>query len=212
MSADDIPPGSAASAASSAFPRHEQTFPALTPHEIERMRRFGELRRYRDGEALFETGKVGPGMFVVLSGHVAITQRDGLGQVLLGALVTAVQVDDASYDGLGAEVAVNGVEVFSAMARADYDMVLMDCHMPELDGIATTRQIRARESSLNLARVPIVALTANAFGEDRAACLAAGMNDFLTKPIDAQRLRDTLGATLDARRAAAAMLGSDDRA
>ena len=64
-----------------AFPRHEQTFPALTPHEIERMRRFGELRSYRDGEALFETGKVGPGMFVMLSGHVAITQRDGLGHV-----------------------------------------------------------------------------------------------------------------------------------
>ena len=45
------------------------------------MRRFGELRTYKDGEALFETGKVGPGMFVVLSGHVAITQRDGLGHV-----------------------------------------------------------------------------------------------------------------------------------
>ncbi|WGR94015.1 FAD-dependent oxidoreductase [Bradyrhizobium sp. ISRA443] len=64
-----------------AFPRHEQTFPTLTPHEIERMRRFGESRSYKDGEALFETGKPGPGMFVVLSGSVAITQRDGLGHV-----------------------------------------------------------------------------------------------------------------------------------
>src|SRR6185312_1365870 len=64
-----------------AFPRHEQTFPVLTSQEIERMRRFGVPRSYRDGEALFETGKVGPGMFVVLSGHVAITQRDGLGHV-----------------------------------------------------------------------------------------------------------------------------------
>jgi thioredoxin reductase (NADPH) len=63
------------------FPRHEQTFPALTPPEIARMRRFGEIRNYRDGERLFETGKPGPGMFVVLSGHVAITQRDGLGHV-----------------------------------------------------------------------------------------------------------------------------------
>src|SRR3979411_1039103 len=67
--------------ASSAFPRLEQTFPELTALEIARMRRFGELRSYKDGEALFETGKVGPGMFVVLSGHVAITQRDGLGHV-----------------------------------------------------------------------------------------------------------------------------------
>jgi thioredoxin reductase (NADPH) len=65
----------------SAFPRHEQTFPTLTPQEIARMRRFGELCNYGDGERLFETGKPGPGMFVVLSGHVAITQRDGLGHV-----------------------------------------------------------------------------------------------------------------------------------
>ena len=67
--------------ASSGFPRQEQTFPALMPHEIARMRRFGEIRTYKDGETLFETGKPGPGMFVVLSGHVAITQRDGLGHV-----------------------------------------------------------------------------------------------------------------------------------
>jgi thioredoxin reductase (NADPH) len=65
----------------SRFSRPEQTFPALTPAEIERMRRFGELRHYRSGELLFETGKRGPGMFVVLSGHVTITQRDGLGHV-----------------------------------------------------------------------------------------------------------------------------------
>jgi thioredoxin reductase (NADPH) len=67
--------------AMSAFPRHEQTFPTLTPQEIARMRRFGDLRSYKDGERLFETGKPGPGMFVVLSGHVAITQRDGLGHI-----------------------------------------------------------------------------------------------------------------------------------
>jgi len=64
-----------------AFPRHEQTFPVLTSQEIERMRRFGVPRSYRDGEALFETGTVGPGMFVVLSGTVAVSQRDGLGHV-----------------------------------------------------------------------------------------------------------------------------------
>ena len=65
----------------SSFPRHEQTFPALTPQEIERMRRFGTIARYKDGDKLFETGKPGRGMFVLLSGHVAITQRDGLGHV-----------------------------------------------------------------------------------------------------------------------------------
>jgi thioredoxin reductase (NADPH) len=64
-----------------AFPRYEQTFPSLTVQEIARIRRFGEVRNYNSGQALFETGKVGPGMFVILSGHVAITQRDGFGRV-----------------------------------------------------------------------------------------------------------------------------------
>ena len=62
-------------------PRYDQTFPSLTSAEIERMRRFGEIARYRDGDMLFETGKPGPGMFVVLSGHVCVTQRDGFGRV-----------------------------------------------------------------------------------------------------------------------------------
>jgi thioredoxin reductase (NADPH) len=65
----------------SAFPRYEQTFPNLTAQEIERIRRFGEERNFKNGEALFQTGKPAPGMFVVLFGHVAITQRDGLGRV-----------------------------------------------------------------------------------------------------------------------------------
>ena len=68
-------------ALASAFPRYEQTFPTLTTQEIARIRRFGEERNYQHGEALFETGKQGPGMFVVLSGNVAITHRDGFGRV-----------------------------------------------------------------------------------------------------------------------------------
>jgi thioredoxin reductase (NADPH) len=83
MGAGSTTPGNTTDATSSVatFPRHEQTFPALTPQEIARMRRFGELSSYKHGEKLFETGKPGPGMFVILSGHVAITRRDGLGHV-----------------------------------------------------------------------------------------------------------------------------------
>jgi thioredoxin reductase (NADPH) len=62
-------------------PRFDETFPTLTTREIDRLRRFGSLRKYAVGERLFETGKPGPGMFVLLSGSVAITQRDGLGHV-----------------------------------------------------------------------------------------------------------------------------------
>src|SRR6266851_6195191 len=81
MNVDNTTADPATGANSFAFPRHEQTLPTLTPHEIDRMRRFGEVVSYRHGEALFETDKPGPGMFVVLSGEVAITQRDGLGHV-----------------------------------------------------------------------------------------------------------------------------------
>jgi thioredoxin reductase (NADPH) len=83
MGADNIAvdPTNGGAPALSAFPRYEQTFPALTPQEIARMRRFGDIVHYRHGDKLFETGKPGPGMFVVLSGHVAISQRDGLGHV-----------------------------------------------------------------------------------------------------------------------------------
>jgi thioredoxin reductase (NADPH) len=61
--------------------RYDQAFPVLTGPEIDRMRRFGTVRRFADGERLFETGKPAPGLFVVLSGHVAVTERDGLGHV-----------------------------------------------------------------------------------------------------------------------------------
>src|SRR4030081_1209035 len=76
MAADPATGSKTDGSAAVAFPRHEQTFPTLTPQEIARMRRFGELRSYKNGETLFETG-----MFIILSGHVAITQRDGLGHV-----------------------------------------------------------------------------------------------------------------------------------
>ncbi len=82
MAADSGTADQAASAPGGRLlPRHDQTFPVLSAAEIERIRRFGEVRRYADGARLFETGQPGPGMFVVLSGHVAVSQRDGLGHV-----------------------------------------------------------------------------------------------------------------------------------
>src|ERR1700722_6807508 len=62
-------------------PRYQETFPALTAREIDRLRRYGSVRKYSDGEKLFEAGKISPGMFVVLKGVVALTQRDGLGHL-----------------------------------------------------------------------------------------------------------------------------------
>jgi signal transduction histidine kinase/CheY-like chemotaxis protein len=90
----------------------------------------------------------------------------------------------------------------SARASGEpYDLVLMDVHMPGSDGIDATRRIRAAEAGQ--ARTPIVALTANAFAEDRESCIAAGMDDFLTKPLDRERLAAALAA-VEGRKAMAA--------
>jgi CheY-like chemotaxis protein len=77
-------------------------------------------------------------------------------------------------------------------AGTPYDLVLMDMHMPKMDGIEATRRIRAAETQHATARTPIIALTANAFAENREACLAAGMDAFLTKPLDRERLAEAL--------------------
>jgi CheY-like chemotaxis protein len=90
-------------------------------------------------------------------------------------------------EGCAVETAASGEEAVASMARARYDLVLMDIRMPGMDGVAATRQVRGRGDD-----TPIVALTANAFAEDRRACLDAGMNDHLAKPIDVEQLRATL--------------------
>ena len=77
-------------------------------------------------------------------------------------------------------------------AGTPYDRVLMDLHMPGMDGLETTRRIRAMEAENNGRRTPILALTANASAEDREACLAAGMDGFLVKPLDRERLAAAL--------------------
>jgi PAS domain S-box-containing protein len=88
--------------------------------------------------------------------------------------------------GYGADVANNGLEAIEALERQPYDVVLMDVQMPELDGLDATRQICERWPEET--RPHIVAMTANALPEDREACFAAGMNDYVAKPIRAEEL------------------------
>jgi len=80
-----------------------------------------------------------------------------------------------------ADVVANGREALAALDRDAYDLILMDCHMPELDGYATTIEIRRRED--NGTRIPIVALTANVVSGEREHCLSVGMDDYLSKPV-----------------------------
>jgi PAS domain S-box-containing protein len=100
--------------------------------------------------------------------------------------------------GLSVDVAQDGLQAVELARHADHDLVLMDMQMPRLDGLEATRRIRALPGRR---RMPIVAMTANAFSEDRARCLSAGMDDFLTKPVDPQALFRTLRHWLDKRRA-----------
>lgn len=83
--------------------------------------------------------------------------------------------------GCEVELAQNGFEAVAAAGARDFDVVLMDCRMPQMDGFEATRQIRAAQKGRR--RIPIVALTANAMNGDREKCLQAGMDDFLAKPI-----------------------------
>jgi CheY-like chemotaxis protein len=96
--------------------------------------------------------------------------------------------------GCHADVAVNGREAVEALLRQPYDLVLMDCQMPEMGGIEATRSIREHEASQYTlwSHVPIIALTAHVLASDRAQCLAAGMDDFLGKPFTMEQLRTIL--------------------
>jgi CheY-like chemotaxis protein len=83
--------------------------------------------------------------------------------------------------GYTADLACDGEEVLAKIAHQNYDAILMDCHMPRLDGYATTKEIRLREG--NTRHTIVIALTASAMKEDRELAMLAGMDDFLSKPV-----------------------------
>jgi CheY-like chemotaxis protein len=97
------------------------------------------------------------------------------------------------------EVATNGIEAVQKATTNAYDLILMDCQMPEMDGYEATRQLRAHG-----VQTPIVALTANALQGDREQCLLAGMDDYLAKPIKPDELKRTLAHWLQPSAAQAA--------
>ena len=94
-------------------------------------------------------------------------------------------------------IAEDGEAAISELCRGRFDLVLMDMQMPHVDGLTATRRIRSLAGPE--ANVPIVAMTANARMEDRDACLQAGMNAFLTKPVDSESLDAAIAETLRER-------------
>jgi len=124
-----------------------------------------------------------------LAGHLLVAEDNKINQLYVVELLRML--------GCTCDLVVNGEEVLSLSEREEFDLVLMDCQMPEMDGFAATREIRRREENATPARhIPIVAVTANALKGDRERCLAAGMDDYVSKPIDGEELRKTLSKYL----------------
>jgi PAS domain S-box-containing protein len=131
---------------------------------------------------------------------ILVAEDNEINALLMRSLLTRL--------GHHAVITTNGEEALESWlsaksAGAPYDLVLMDIQMPQLDGIETTRRIRAREASRPAGRTPILALTANTLVEDRYACFDAGMDGFLIKPLDREKLAEALAGLAASRHLAA---------
>ncbi|MCE1236789.1 MAG: ATP-binding protein [Hyphomicrobiales bacterium] len=161
---------------------------ALTPRRLARLLAHrAEGTRWRGNPSPFVGEAVADAP--IGSGRVLVVEDNRVNQTVAKGLLERL--------GFVVEVVDDGAAAVERAARGGLDVVLMDMQMPVMDGLEATRRIRAAESERGDARVPIVGLTANAFASDREACLAAGMDDFLTKPITRDKLAATLAAHAD---------------
>ena len=123
--------------------------------------------------------------------NLLVAEDNEVNRVVVKGLVTKL--------GIRAEFAVNGKEALEYFEEHhnELDVILMDCEMPEMDGYAATRHIREFEMNNRLPRKPIIAVTAHAVGESRELCLQAGMDEYITKPIRIDALREKIQLTME---------------
>ena len=119
-----------------------------------------------------------------IKGRVLVAEDNLVNQEVAHAVLQA--------NGCNVTLVGNGLEALQAIQKEHFDLVFMDCQMPEMDGYAATRALRALEAQGMIRHIPIVALTAHATEADRQICLAAGMDSFVTKPFTQSALRDEL--------------------
>jgi len=122
-----------------------------------------------------------------LQGRILLVEDNKVNQMVASKMLVAM--------GLTVDLAENGEKALAALAEKRYDLVLMDCQMPVLDGYQATKAFRSREPQGDK-RLPIIAMTANAMEGDRQKCLDAGMDDYLAKPVKKELLRTLLGQWL----------------
>ena len=122
-----------------------------------------------------------------LQGRILLVEDNKVNQMVASKMLAAM--------GLTVDLAENGEKALAALAAKRYDLVLMDCQMPVLDGYEATRAFRGQEPQGDK-RLPIIAMTANAMAGDRQKCLEAGMDDYLAKPVKKDQLRTLLGQWL----------------
>lgn len=113
------------------------------------------------------------------------------------ALNQKVAINILEKLGYNADLVANGFEAIAALSKVHYDIVLMDCQMPGMDGYQATREIRNPDSAVRNHRLPVIAMTAHAMKGDREACIEAGMDDYLSKPVNPQELSDMLEKWID---------------
>jgi Amt family ammonium transporter len=144
---------------------------------------------------------------VIPTGHILLAEDNRIDQMYMVELIKQL--------GCTCDTVVNGREATLAVQQGNYDLVLMDCQMPDMDSFEATRSIRQLEADATIdGHLPIVALTANALKGDRERCLDAGMDDYLSKPVQKQQIINLFeqffkNTSVPSRETGATMNGTD---